>query len=134
MPDERVVRGRLADHHGAGFAEELRPRELRGADAAALLGRGKDDHDAGRSVELLAECSGGEQDRGDAGFHIGCAAAVELVAVGLAAERIAGPGARAERHHVEVPGKAERRLAIRAPPARATTLVLPSWYSKYSTE
>src|SRR5690348_18218831 len=39
---------------------------------------------------------------------------VQLVAVGLAAEGILRPLARAERHHIEVPGEAQRRLRLRA--------------------
>src|SRR5207248_361654 len=59
-----------------------------------------------------------EQDRGDAGLHVGDTAAVEPVAVRFTGERILGPGTRAERHGVEMAGEAERRLCIARPRAR----------------
>src|SRR5581483_10278063 len=74
--------------------------------------------DAGRAGEARRDVMRGEQDRGNAGLHVRDAAAVEPVAVRFAGKRIPGPGARAERHGVEVSRETEWRLGIAAARAR----------------
>jgi hypothetical protein len=55
---------------------------------------------------------------GVAALHVARPAAVELAVVHLAGERIAAPRSGAERHHVDVAGEAEGRLAGGAGGAR----------------
>src|SRR4029077_16286092 len=49
-----------------------------------------------------------------AGLHVGGAAPVEAVAVGLARKGVARPRRRSERDGVDVPGEAQRGLGVRA--------------------
>ena len=115
VPDHRVVRGRLAHHDRARPAHQLRQRrEVPRADAAALLRRRQHQHDAGRAVQFFRKGLRGKQDRRDPRLHVGRTAPVQLVAFRLAREGVLRPLARAERHHVEMPRHAQRRLAARA--------------------
>jgi hypothetical protein len=69
-------------------------------------------------------------DRGDAALHVGGAAAVEAVAVGLPGEGVPRPARRAERHGVDVAGEADGRL-LGAADGRdeAGARVANSWYA-----
>ena len=114
VPDVRVVRGRLADQQRARLAQELGAREMLRADAAAFFRSGQHNHQAWRPGQSGRKGARREQDRGHAGLHVGSAAPKEAVALGLTGESVLGPGARAERDGVEVPGEAERRLCVRS--------------------
>ena len=119
VADERVVRGRLADHDRARLAHQLRQLgEVARADAAVFLGGREHQHHARGALELVRETARREQDRRHAGLHVGGAATVQAVAVGLARERVARPGAGTERDDVQVPGEAQGRLAAVAARAR----------------
>src|SRR5213075_402180 len=91
VADEGIVGSGLADDDRARSSEKLRLGELLRADAAAFLGGGEDDHHARRAGQLLRHAARGDEDRCDTGLHVRAAAAIELVAGGLAREWIVRP-------------------------------------------
>ena len=115
----RVVRRRLGDEERAGAAERaIRPRQRERAVAARLLAGAQHDLEPGAAAAERGDPLRRDHDRRRAALHVARPAAVEPVAVDLAAERVAGPVAAAERDRVEVPGEAQRgRVAVRARPA-----------------
>src|SRR5689334_12716587 len=114
VADVRIVRRGLADDQRPGTTEERGLGQLLRADAAALLRCRQHNRDARRMRQPGGKAARGEQDGGNTRFHVRGAAAVEALAVGLAGERILRPLARAQRHGVEVPGQAKRRLRLAA--------------------
>ena len=102
-------------------------RERERAVAAGLLAGAQDDLEAGAAAPERRDALGRHDDRRHAALHVARAAAVQPVAVDLAAERVARPVAAAERDRVEVAGEAQRGgVAVRARPARDEARALRS--------
>ena len=104
----RVVGGRLRHQHGAGAAKAAVLDDLHRALAAGLLARAQDQLEPGVAVAERGDALRRHHDRGEPALHVARPAAVQPVAVDLAAERVAAPVRAAERHRVEVGGQAER--------------------------
>ena len=103
-----VVGGGLGHDDGAGPVQQLRVREEAGPLAADLLARGDDQDDAGAPGEPRRQLDRRRHEGRDAALHVGGAAAVEPVAVGLARERVLRPRLGAQRDGVDVAGEADR--------------------------
>src|SRR5262245_22524616 len=115
VTDAGVEARRLADDYGARFAERAgRGSEVSRAVAAGLLPGDDHEHKARRPRKPLCQTARGNDECGDAALHVGRAAPVEATVGGLACERIARPGRRAERHRVDVASEAEGRPLGRA--------------------
>ncbi len=112
VADIGIVRRGLGHDDGAGAVEQLVVGEVLGALAADLLARGDHEHQAGPARELGCQLQRRDDEGRDAALHVGGAAAVHAVAVGLARECVVLPRRGAERHHVDVAGEADRRTAV----------------------
>src|SRR6185436_15782610 len=96
--------------------------------AARLLAGAQDDLEPGAAAAERGDPLRRDHDRRRAALHVARPAAVQPVAVDLAAEGVAGPVAAAERDGVEMPGEAQRgRIAVGArPPGDEAGAVRPA--------
>ncbi len=83
------------------------------ADATTFLCRRQYQNHARGRAQMPGQILCREQDSSDPGLHVGRSAAVELVPVRLAGERIPAPGCRAERHGIDMSRQAQRRPGVR---------------------
>ena len=115
VADQRIVRGRLADHQRTDFAQQIALLDhVRGATATALFVGGDHQRDTGPVLELLHHAQRRDHERSDAAFHVAGAASIQLAAFEAGTKRIRFPCGRAQRHGIDMPGEAERPLAFDA--------------------
>ena len=105
VADIRIVGGGLGHHNGTGTIQQFFIGQKFGTLAADFLGGGQHQRDTRRIFQHGCQANGRHHKRGDAAFHVGGTAAIELIAVGLAGKRITLPGLGTQRHDVDVAGE-----------------------------
>ena len=115
VPDQRVIRRRLADHQRADCAQQLALLdEMRRTPAPQLFIGSDHQRDPGPVLQLVRHAQRRDHEGRDAAFHIARTAAVEFAAFEARAKCVCFPRGGAQRHGVDMAGETERRLAFGA--------------------
>ena len=114
MADTRIVGGGFGNDDGTRAIKHFLLGQILGALAADLFARGQHQGDTGRIFQQWRQLQSRDHERGDAAFHIAHAAAIDTIAIGRPGKGIARPRCHAQRHHIEMTGKTNRRLVLLA--------------------